>query len=348
MALYIGKYHSRNAPVQSIFRLVGNDEDALTYALGFLLANDYSLCAKLVRLLRVSPRRPPKPGYSVHLQEVTAPKFGRRDIVIEDGRMRIVLEAKIGRAEPDSQQLTKYATEEELWGQFTTRAVVALTQDELNKRTKAEVEEQLSRQRIAFSSIQWHEIVELVLSHRPSDDSEVSRHLFNQFTRYIRRDFRMKYYDAEIHIQDVNPDNAKIFNEGWMYVTGLSDKRSPLYFAPYFTRQNPREGISEISRVIDTEIVVLDKKHDIGLEPPSEKHRETWKIGLEELRERAIREGFANSQVRLLYLDKPLAIWDPPLTKKALSNLGVTNGILTQIPKGFSLRFDELLAHARS
>ena len=154
MPLYIGKSHSRNAPVQSIFRLVGNDEDALTHALGFLLAHDHSLCAKLVRHLRVSPRRPLKPGYSVHLQEVTTPKFVRRDIVIEDGRMRIVLEAKVGRAEPDSQQLTKYATEEELWSQYRTRAVVALTQDKLSTTTAAEVESKLCPREIKFGCIQ--------------------------------------------------------------------------------------------------------------------------------------------------------------------------------------------------
>ena len=348
MPLYIGKSHSRNAPVQSIFRLVGNDEDALTHALGFLLAHDHSLCAKLVRYLKVAYRRPLKTDYSVHLQEVTGPGFGRRDIVIVDDRIRIVLEAKVGRAEPTSQQLIKYAAEDRLWNKYATRAVVTLTQVKLTKATGDQVEAELSKQGIQWGSVQWHEIVDLVLGHRPSDDSEVSRYLFNQFTRYVRRDFRMGYYDAEIHIQDVNRDNAKVFNKGWMYVTSLSDKRSPLYFAPYFTRQNPREGISEISRVIDYEIAVLDKKQDIGVEPPSERHRQTWKTGLKKLRERAEKEGFGHGQVRLLHLDEPLTICNPPLTKKDLSNLGVTNGTLTQIPKGFSLRFDELLPHVRS
>ena len=38
MRLYIGKNHLRDTfPVQSIFRLAGSDEDALTFALGFLL-----------------------------------------------------------------------------------------------------------------------------------------------------------------------------------------------------------------------------------------------------------------------------------------------------------------------
>ena len=51
MWLFIGKNHDEkivSAPVQSIFRLTGNNEDALNYALGFLLARDAVLCAELM------------------------------------------------------------------------------------------------------------------------------------------------------------------------------------------------------------------------------------------------------------------------------------------------------------
>ena len=59
MPLYIGKnYGKESAFVQSIFRLKGNDEDALTYALGFLLAHDYEFCDKFVRRLKLAPRHP--------------------------------------------------------------------------------------------------------------------------------------------------------------------------------------------------------------------------------------------------------------------------------------------------
>lgn len=49
MRLFIGKNHDQkvaSAPVQSIFRLAGNNEDVLTYALGFLLARDSALPAR--------------------------------------------------------------------------------------------------------------------------------------------------------------------------------------------------------------------------------------------------------------------------------------------------------------
>ncbi len=336
MRLYIGKNHKgKPSPVQSLFRLVGNDEDALTYALGFLLAHDQEFCAKLVRRLHIAPRRPVKPDYAIFLQEVTGTGFGRRDIVIQDSGMRIVLEAKIGRAEPTSEQLLKYGAEHDLWERFKTRGVVALTQVELAPATRERVREKLSEQGIRFSNVQWHEVVELALSHRPSDGSGVSRYLFDEFNRYIRRDYHMGYHDAEILVQDVNLLNAEIFEEGWMYVTSPKDKKAPLYFAPYFTKQTANSGISVISHVIDTQVVVLADNPSIP-EAPSGEHLKQWRTGLCKLRKRAKQEGFAHLETRLFYLDRPIRL-RAPLTKKAYKLIPY------QIPKGFSLRFDELL-----
>ena len=129
MRLHIGKNHQEEtAPVQSIFRLAGRDEDALTYALGYLLSHDREFCVKLVRLLGVARGHTLKTGYSVHLQEVTDRGFGRRDIVIDDCEARIVLEAKIGGAEPTPDQLLKYAKDKEAWSGYKRKGLVALTQ----------------------------------------------------------------------------------------------------------------------------------------------------------------------------------------------------------------------------
>ena len=344
MRLYIGKNHQESAtPVQSIFRLAGNDEDALTFALGFMLAHDPMFCAKLVRRLHLAGHNPLKPGYSVHLQEVTDRRFGRRDIVIEDGEMRIVFEAKIGRAEPTADQLLKYGAESDLWNKYKLRAVVALTQVELSSATREKVRAKLAKLNIGFYEIRWHEIVDLVLSHSPSDDSEVSSYLFDEFIHYIRSDYRMGYYDAEVLIQDVNPLNAKIFRKCWMYVTDPErDKKAPLYFAPYFTRQRAKSGISMVSRVMDTRIVVLAETANLPV-PATDEYRVRWEDGLTRLRARAEQEGFAHNEVRLFFLDQPIAFRTTPLTKKASKSTALSKQIPNQIPKGFSLRFDDLL-----
>ena len=343
MRLYIGKSHRDNkdtATVQSIFRLAGNDEDALTYSLGFLLAHDPVFCKKIVRIAGVRVPRSFESDYSIHLQEVTGRGYGRRDIAIVSGKMRLVLEAKIGRAEPTVDQLTNYAGEDELWSQYERRVIVALTQVELNPATEEIVRSKLSCYGISFASVQWHEIVELVLAYRPLGDSGVSRYLFDEFSRYIRKDYRMGYHDAEVYIQNVNLLNAKIYKKGWMYLG--SQKKAPLYFAPYFTGQGANSGISLISRVSDI-VVVRAGETEVVVDVPSDEHLEKWRQGLVMLRERAETEGFLGSPIRVLHLDRPITFMTPPLTKKAFKAIGPSKLIPPAIPKGFSLRFDELL-----
>ncbi len=350
MPLYIGKNHEVDAtPVQSIFRLAGNDEDALTYALGFLLAHDQDFCAKLVRRLRIVPRHTLKPDYTVHLQEITDTGFGRRDIVIQDSETRIVLEAKIGRAEPTAKQLLMYAKEYGLWDQFQTKGLVALTRSGLSAATREEVESKLAKRGmgVRFNSVQWHEVLELTLKHRPSDDSMLTRYLFQQFIRFIRRDYGMGYYDVEVHIQDLNPLNAEIFTEGWMYVTSLNDKKAPLYFAPYFTQQCQKPGISLMSRVLyteDIEFAVLLEKEDFIAPPPSEEHRRRWTDGLASIRERAKEEKWERD-TRLFYYDRPIplpkTISKPQLPKKDTTKSD--SKPMQQIPTGYGLLVEELL-----
>jgi len=257
MRLYIGKNHDEkdaSVPVQSIFRLVGRDEDALTYALGLLLAREPALCAELVRLCGVKPNRSFKNDYAVHLQEVTDPGYGRRDIVIEAAMVRIVIEAKIGGAEPTAKQLLKYANDPTKWNECGTGVVASLTRGELSQATRDRVVAKLGPIGITLATIQWHQVIDAVLRHGPSDGSEVSQFLFNEFIRYIRGDYDMGYYDAEIKIQDTNPDNAKVFRKGWMQLTS-NRTRSPLYVAPYFTGKGG--GISKIARVVSVDSVNL-------------------------------------------------------------------------------------------
>ena len=155
----------------------------------------------------------------------------------------------------------------------------------------------------------------------------------------------MGYHDAEILIQDVNDENAETYKEGWVYVTNpKKDKKAPLYFAPYFTKKaaNYGNGILSFSRVIDTRVLVLAHTKDIGdthVEPPSEVHCERWSKGLELLRNRKDAYRFLHSETRVFFLDRPISLLKP-ITKDAWNG---TKNIPTQIPKGFSLRFDELL-----
>lgn len=346
MRISIGKNHQREGrTVQSIFRLIGNDEDALTYALGFLLARDPDFCVKVVRLCGIKVPRRLRDAYTVHLQEFTDRRFGRRDIVIEADNLRVVLEAKIGTSEPTVGQLLKYADDKDsLWEKFSKKAVVALTQVKLRSSILNKTHSKLSDKGITCSAVQWHQIIELALRHVPSDDSEVSRYLFDEFIRYARKDYNMGYHDAEVLILDVNPDNAKIFKERWLYVGIPKDKWAPLYFAPYFT---PRIGITHISRVADTKLV----KHSEGpeaIDVGTDEQRERWRAGWSAFRGTGPGEGKKDTEFLLFLLEEPIKFRTTPLTKNSFNSTKPSKMIPQQIPRAFSLRFDELLRAGQS
>lgn len=350
MRLYIGKNKKtekdgspESAPVQSIFRLMGNDEDALTYALGYLMTCDSEFCAKVIRLFigrtRAFRSEVSQGHYAIHLQEVREPKFGRRDIVVEAGGRRLIVEAKVGGNTPSANQLLKYAAEPNVWG------VVSLTKARLPETTATEVKEALRKLGRKFFSVQWHKITELALEHYPTLRSETPRFLFSEFIRYMREEYEVGYYDAEVSIQDVDSENEKIFKSGWIYITAPRDKKAPLYFAPYFTGQSDTPGISMMARVLGVEMVIPAEMNDV-VKVADNDHLDQWREGLRLIRERSDFHTFAHLETRLLYLDEPVQLRETPITKKESKELkesGVlSKQIPTQIPKGFSLDFSDL------
>ena len=278
---------------------------------------------------------------TVHLQEVTDQRFGRRDIVIEAADMRVVLEAKVGRSKPSVEQLLRYAIEDSLWEKFSTKAVVALTQVELQSSTLDKARSKLIDKGIECLAVQWHQIIELALGHVPSDDSEVSRYLFGEFIRYARKDYNMGYHDAEVLILDVDSHNAEIFKEHWLYVGSPKDKRAPLYFAPYFTKRNPVPGITHISRVADTKLVQLSEGPEV-IDVGTDEQRERWRSGWSTWRWTP-GEGEKDIKLQLFLLEEPIEFRTKPLTKKNFNSTEPSKMIPRQIPRAFSLRFDELL-----
>ena len=150
-------------------------------------------------------------------------------------------------------------------------------------------------------------------------------------------------YDAEILIRDVNAQNAAIYKDYWTYVSSVETKKAPLYFAPYFTRAgNSEPGLKYISRVRKVQDMNLLTEGAIP-DAPSDEHQQKWVEGLRLIRERAKEEGWSGNKARLFYLDPPIVFTETPVTKASWKASNPEKMITAQIPRGFSLRFDELL-----
>ena len=97
----------RNRQVDSVFELIGRDENSLTFALGWCLREAPSLLAAIAAALGLA--NPVEQETSVLLQEFGG-KHGFTDVEVRDpGRQFWILEAKVGFLPPGHEQLQKYA-----------------------------------------------------------------------------------------------------------------------------------------------------------------------------------------------------------------------------------------------
>jgi len=98
--------HLRGREVTTVFELIGRDENALTFALGWCLTRAQSLLVELVALL--CPGQAVR-GAKIVLQEHSG-KNGITDIELRvPGQLAWIIEAKVGHSPPSLGQLTKYA-----------------------------------------------------------------------------------------------------------------------------------------------------------------------------------------------------------------------------------------------
>jgi hypothetical protein len=320
----------------NIYRLIGNNENALTYALGHLIAIDAGFMLSVLKEISVLKKIPGKPykeyssNYFVKLQEHK--DNGIRDIVIEAGDingLRVIIEAKIGKGMPSASQLLKYSIgekpqashkkTEKLWGQKQHKYIVSLTRDRLDSSIKRGVSEKLAGTGIKLLDTSWSMILEIALKYlKHQDIGQLHRAFIQEFIDFFREDYEMHSYQAEVMVKKDNLLNAeKIYLEGYMYVGGESDIQIPLYFAPYFTKECighagiTDSGISYISSVIkvitttagklkeDPEAIATEeiKAHELWPQ---------WKKGLNAISKRAINEHWAKTHINQLYfLSKP-------------------------------------------
>lgn len=362
-------FHKEPRPhTANVYRLVGRDEDALTYALGHLMAIDDGFMLEVLKemgalqKIRGKQYKAYREDYTVYLQEQRdSGPSGRRDIVIEAGGsrgLRVVVEAKIGKGQPDACQLLRYtvgcdcgrhrpeAAERirQTWGDHKQKFIVALTRDSLDSEVSRTVRSKLNASGIELRTAQWHQILTVALDRRRQVQGDTPQSLFlGEFLNFFREHYEMNTYQAEVMVKKDDPLNAKnIYFDGYMYVGGSRDIRLPLYFAPYFTKQCVGKvpgiesaGISFISRVIRVREVGVgalkeNPESAADYEIRADRYWERWQRGLHAIAQRAKDEDWKDPSCQLYFLSEP-------------AKLNRTVVGPRQIPPGFKTTLFDLL-----
>jgi len=151
--------------------------------------------------------------------------------------------------------------------------------------------------------------------------------------------------DDEVMVQDVNPLNAGIYLDGYMYVGGQKHIPRPSFFAPYFTEECQARvpEIGEAGIACYSEVFAVHEidhadllRNPVGFAPDSQirahQYWNRWQRGLRAIAKRAREEPF-QPEVHLLYfLLEPIQ----------LTGIVKKRGWLSQIPWGFGTTLDRL------
>jgi hypothetical protein len=168
--------------IETIFDLLGREENDMTYALGWALAQSPQFLKQLAEMLGLMEGNSER--LRIHLQEHQSSK-GFTDVEIHDpGESHVIIEAKRGFTVPSKEQLSKYAARlNHSSDNPKTRLLVVLAESDrqelwLDRHVPKEIDG------IAVKSISWHKFKKSA-ERAAQLGIHAEKHLLRQFIQYL-------------------------------------------------------------------------------------------------------------------------------------------------------------------
>ena len=281
---------SINPPASTVFRLFGNNEDALSFAFGFTLSRSPAFTMAFLRDVGCIPKRTEEQtvfallrNYNIILQERSKGKHGGvRDIVIEADSFRSVIEAKVDGSLPSESQILNYAClntrsdevdrakHKKEWGRFSRRFIVTLTRSPVREGAYTSTADRLERVGITLLHATWVDLQRLIKGYI-SRNSESS---VQELWKFIKEDYMMKHYEYEvicIHVTGITHDMTLAEPNGYYFASRKSLTAYPdcLYFCPVTGPSRSASRTGKVVRKIDAYEVlsanqILNRKDEMA------------------------------------------------------------------------------------
>lgn len=230
------KYQQSTASHLTPLDLLGNDETGLSKALAFVLAKDKDALFTFLRFLGIQTTNTYKNFLATSIEIEHFRPEGRTDIeIIHPVFFHVIVECKINKGRILNQR-TQYLN---AFNNVPNRVMCFITQErDANKK---------KHHGIITRYVSWLDIIDVFDGMRLK-----SNQIVHQFMMYSTRSYKMKT-QREILIQDLSiPLELNRYLKCSVYKRDITFG-SPLYFAPYFTRnvdETIGEGIRYVSRVL--------------------------------------------------------------------------------------------------
>ena len=337
------------------FDLLGNNENALSKAFAFTLANEPKALFKFLHYIGIKTRHilDNFKNISIEIEKTKDDgKDGRTDIEIKwENKFHIIIESKIDKNKATKQQrqyLSRFNDNQQ--------NILCLITQERNLIA-------IKEKNIDIVNIRWIDIINLL-----NDNNLLNNNIVNDFLKFVTRSYKMNTL-KEVSVQDLKITiGIKRFKECFVYKS-KANYAIPSYFAPYFTNEGVKDynktatleekiqpGIWYIAKVLcvltlDVNQIknefksILDnlKKFAEGIEYNKEDLVEKWKRGIKDCEidmEDADAKSSENENATYYFLSEPIKL------KKGLLKSPVDNSkgwIGGKIPIGRDLGFDTII-----
>ncbi len=180
--------HLHNRRIESIFELLGADENDITYSIGWTLAQSPSFLSALLRVVLIT--RPPGSVAKISLQDFKQ-NGGVTDVEVFGPSLHVIIEAKRGWQLPSEAQLFRY-----------TRRLDRLRRSTQTVVVMAECSAEYARlhlprtiEGVAVAYLSWKEVAGLTEGR---SGTHAERHLLGQLRTYLRRIVRMQDQESNL------------------------------------------------------------------------------------------------------------------------------------------------------
>jgi hypothetical protein len=226
--------------VVSIFRLIGKDENALTFALGYAFSQDTNFLIDFLKHTQIIQKIQGKNylnefvDLSVALQKYNDNNSGIKDILIETKKLRVVIEAKTDNSFPTEKQITKYADNQinKNWEKHDSKYILILTRRQVNINNYTSIEKKLDEVGITLKFSTWADIYGLLRKNLFNKPSTIQEFILTELTQFITKDYEVNIIEQEVLYRKVTKayyEQIPNFDGFGFYFDGAKSREDFLY-----------------------------------------------------------------------------------------------------------------------
>lgn len=250
--------------VPSVFHLLGQREDDMTYALGYALSQSPRLAVGFMRLAFGADAAVPT---TIRLQE-TVPGHGRTDVELENDHAHLIVEAKRGWDVPRPGQLEQYA--QRFDGEGSSRIIV-LTEATAEHATAHHLPSAVDGTPVSY--VGWRQVADLARDCHRTSRRPVERSVLDNLHTYVRSFATMHDVTSNL-VYVVSLGTEKLGTSGLSFADVVMQR--DLYFCPVGFNGFPKDPptyigfrfdgkLQRVSYVRDYEVVADPAKGMPGL-----------------------------------------------------------------------------------